>query len=127
MSEKSVRTLRVLVADDNRDAADSCAMLFRLHGHNARVAYSGAEALAAAAEFRPALALLDIGMQDMDGYEVARRIRAAPWGQGMVLAALTGWTQARDKRRSREAGFDHHLAKPVEFEELQKLLASIGF
>jgi len=103
-------SLRVLVADDNRDNADGCAMLLEMCGHSVRTAYSGREALAVAAEFLPQVALLDIGMPELNGYEVARRIRAAPWGQTMLLVAVTGWGQDEDQRQAEAAGFDHHRA-----------------
>lgn len=120
-----VRGRRVLVVDDNRDAADSLAALLRLQGHAARIAYDGPAGLAAAAEFAPDVVLLDLGMPGMDGYEVARRIRAAPGLRGVALAALTGWGQPEDRRRTAAAGFDHHLVKPVEPAALEKLLAGL--
>ncbi len=116
--------VKVLIADDNRDAADSLAILLRGDGHEIRKAYDGAAALETAQEFRPDVALLDIGMPGLDGYEVAQRIREEPWGQGVTLVALTGWGQAQDKERAMAAGFDHHVTKPVEPERLQALLAS---
>lgn len=115
--------LRVLVADDNSDAAQSLALLLEVMGHEVRTAADGAEAVAVAAEFAPNVVLLDIGMPRMDGYEACRRIRRLPGGDHIVLAALTGWGQAEDRRRSREAGFDHHLVKPVEPGALEALLA----
>ncbi len=116
---------RVLVVDDNADAADSLAVLLRLLGHDVRVAHDGPQALAAAAGGWPELVLLDIGMPGMDGYEVARRLRADPATAGAVLAALTGWGQEEDRRRSKEAGFDLHLVKPADLGELQRLLAEL--
>ncbi|HVL35023.1 MAG TPA: response regulator, partial [Burkholderiales bacterium] len=91
-------------------------------GHEVRTAYDGQEALELADGFRPALALLDIGMPRMNGYEAARALRARPYGQTMVLVALTGWGQPEDKQRSRQAGFDHHLVKPVDPSALERLL-----
>jgi PAS domain S-box-containing protein len=117
-------SLRVLIVDDNRDAAESLGELLRMSGHEVAVAHSGEEGLAAAAAFHPALALLDIGMPGMNGYELARRLREQPWGAGVVLAALTGWGQQDDKRRAFEAGFDHHLTKPVEAGALDAVLAA---
>jgi PAS domain S-box-containing protein len=117
--------LRVLVADDNRDTADSSALLLQISGHDVRTAYSGAEALRLAAEFMPQVALLDIGMPGMNGYEVAREIRGAGWGERMMLVAISGWGQADDKRLAEAAGFDHHLAKPVDFEMLHPLLRQV--
>ena len=117
---------RVLLADDNRDAADSLAMLLRLQGHEVHVAFDGAAALETACACRPEVALLDIGMPILSGYEVARRLRERPESRDMVLVALTGWGQQADRQRSREAGFDHHLVKPVELGELTELLAAAG-
>jgi PAS domain S-box-containing protein len=121
---RSPQVKKVLVADDNQDAADSLAMLLRLAGHEVRVATSGRAALALASAFRPDAALLDIGMPELNGYEVARALRASPWGAAMKLIALTGWGQDDDKRQAREAGFDYHLTKPVGYERLEALLAS---
>ena len=115
--------MRVLVADDNRDSADSCAALLGLEGHDVRAAYTGVDALRVAEEFVPQLALLDIGMPEMDGYELARRIRATDWGRNMLLVAITGWGQEEDKRLAEAAGFDEHRAKPVEFSSLEPLIA----
>jgi PAS domain S-box-containing protein len=116
--------LRILVVDDNEDAADSLAMLLRLRGHDVAVANDGPSALEMAAASVPNLVLLDIGMPGMDGCEVARRIRKHPALGGVVLAALTGWGQKDDRRRTADAGFDHHLVKPVELDVLATLLAS---
>jgi signal transduction histidine kinase/CheY-like chemotaxis protein len=113
---------RVLVADDNRDAVDSLCALLRLSGYEAQVARNGAEALERARSFRPQVALLDIGMPKMSGYEVARRIRAEPWGAGMILVAVTGWGQDDDKRRAADAGFNQHLTKPVDGARLDAML-----
>ncbi len=117
---------RVLVADDNRDAADSLGDLLRLLGADVRVVYDGPAALAAVAAFRPAVALLDIGMPGMDGYEVARRVRERPGSDAPALVALTGWGQDEDRRRSAAAGFDHHLVKPADVAALAALLRSVG-
>ena len=113
---------RVLVADDNHDAADSLAMLLELGGHEVRVAHDGREALAIANAFRPEVALLDIAMPGMDGHEVARALRAEPWGRGVVLVALTGWGQHEDRHRALAAGFDHHLTEPVDPDVIERLL-----
>jgi CheY-like chemotaxis protein len=118
--------LRILVVDDSRDAADSLAILLRLAGHDVRTAYGGPEALQIAGHFRPRLVLLDLGMPGMDGYEVARRLRQGPSAAMTVLVALTGWGQDEDRRRSREAGFQHHLVKPVEPDALAKLVSLIA-
>lgn len=117
---------RVLVVDDNRDAAMTLATLLRLQGHDVRVVHDGPAALTAVPEFTPALILLDLGMPIMDGYEVARRLRSLPESRDIVVAALTGWGQQDDRRRTREAGFDHHLVKPVEPEVLEDLLAMLA-
>ncbi len=116
----------VLVVDDNRDAAESLAMLLRLLGMEVRVAYSGAEALAILAHYQPEVVLLDIGMPGMDGHEVARRIRDEPRCRGATLIALTGWGQEEDRVRSRTAGFDHHLVKPADVRTLYSLLHGDG-
>jgi PAS domain S-box-containing protein len=116
-------SLRILVVDDNLDAVNSLAMLLRTIGNNVRTAHDGEEAVRAAGEFRPHVALLDIGMPKMNGYDAARAIRQQPWGHNVVLVAVTGWGQDEDKRRSKEAGFDHHLVKPVDPYAVMKQLA----
>jgi PAS domain S-box-containing protein len=113
------RTHRVIVADDNRDAADTTAMMLRALGHDVRSCYDGRQALSEGADFLPDTMLLDIGMPGFSGYEVARRIRTEPWGENVTLIALTGWGQSEDRRRSLEAGFDHHLVKPVHLNDLR--------
>jgi signal transduction histidine kinase/CheY-like chemotaxis protein len=115
----------ILVVDDNRDAADSLHALLKLLGADVRVAYSGAEALAAIAARVPAAVLLDIGMPGMDGHEVARRVRLDPALAGVALIALTGWGQEQDRHRSRDSGFDHHLVKPLDLPMLQAMLSSL--
>jgi len=117
------RAIRVLLVDDNVDATESLAMLLRLWGHEVAVAHDGPAALRAAAACRPGVALLDIGLPGMDGYELARQLRRQPGLERTALVALTGWGQEEDRRRSQEAGFDHHLVKPVELSDLQTLLA----
>jgi PAS domain S-box-containing protein len=119
-------TRRILVVDDNRDAAESLAMLLNITGHKTFTAHDGAEALEAAAEHRPEVVLLDIGLPSLNGYEVCRRIREEPWGKAVTLIALTGWGQEEDRRRSHEAGFDGHLVKPVNYQALMALLDSLG-
>jgi signal transduction histidine kinase/CheY-like chemotaxis protein len=114
---------RILIVDDNEDGARSLAMLLRLQGHEVRVANDGPAALEVARSDPPDLILLDLGMPGMDGYEVARRLRQEPRLEGVVLAALTGWTQNEDRRRTLEGGFDAHLVKPISLEQLQELLA----
>jgi CheY-like chemotaxis protein len=116
---------RLLVIDDNKDAADSLALLLRLQGHEVRVAHAGVEGLKIAMAYRPDMVFLDIGMPGMDGYEVARRLRQHPDLKKVVLAALTGWGQPEDRRRSAEAGFDHHLVKPPEPKIVESLLAEL--
>ena len=117
--------LRVLVADDNRDAADSMQRILALFGHEVRVAYDGSTALRLGEQFRPRVALLDIGMPGTNGYEVARALRRSQ-GPRVTLVAVTGWGQDADRRRSSEAGFDHHLTKPVDPGALNSLLAKVS-
>jgi CheY-like chemotaxis protein len=112
----------VLVVDDNQDAAESLAMLLRLMGLQCVTAHDGIEGLRLAREQRPDIALLDIGLPGMNGYDVAVAIRAEPWGKAATLVALTGWGQSEDRRRSRAAGFDVHLVKPVATEQLVEVL-----
>jgi PAS domain S-box-containing protein len=116
---------RLLVVDDNRDAAESLAVLLRFQGHEVRVVDNGAEALELMKTYAPVMIFLDLGMPGMDGYEVARRIRQQSPSPRVVLAALTGWGQEDDRRRSREAGFDHHVVKPMEPKVLEQLLSSL--
>jgi len=117
--------VRVLVADDNRDAADSLQRVLVLYGHDVRVAYDGVSAMQIGREFRPRVAVLDIGMPGTDGYTVAREIRKQH-GREVTIVALTGWGQEDDRRRAIEAGFDHHLVKPVDPDALNVLLAQTG-
>jgi CheY-like chemotaxis protein len=116
---------RVLVVDDNRDAAVSLARLLDCMGNETQTAHDGLEALGLAETFRPDLVMLDIGMPRLSGYDTARRIREQPWGRSMVLVALSGWGQDEDRRRSKDAGFDSHLVKPLEPETMEKLLAGL--
>ena len=116
---------RILVVDDHRASADGLGKLLRIKGHDVRTAHDGLAAVEVADEFRPDVVLLDIGLPKMNGYEVAQRIRQQPWGQGMVLIAVTGWGQEADRRHSQEAEFDHHLVKPVDPSALLLLLASL--
>jgi PAS domain S-box-containing protein len=117
--------LKILVVDDNRDAADSCALLMELSGHHIQTAYTGRRALELAETFGPHALLLDIGLPDLNGYQVAAKIREAPWGRGMCLIAVTGWGQEDDRRRAIEAGFDHHLTKPIAADTAESLLQSL--
>ena len=123
----TVRALpqRILVVDDNKDAAESLAILLRLQGHHVRIANSGSEALPAAEALQPDVVFLDIGLPGMDGYETARRMRRQASGGRMLLVALTGYGQDEDRRRSHEAGFDHHLVKPADLAAVQKILADL--
>jgi two-component system CheB/CheR fusion protein len=121
----TARGLRVLLVDDNADSADGLGMLLELQGHEIRVAYDGETAIETARRFRPHVAFLDIGMPSMDGYELARRLRATPETKDVLLVAMTGWGQDEDHRKSREAGFAHHLVKPFEPAVLEKLLADL--
>jgi PAS domain S-box-containing protein len=114
---------RILVVDDNIDGAESLSMVLKLKGHQVDTAYDGSNALAAVERLKPEVVLLDIGLPEMSGYDVAKRIRGMPFGDEVQLIALTGWGQEEDKERSRAAGFDAHLTKPVELERLAKLLA----
>jgi len=115
---------KLLIVDDNRDAAESLAMLLEMAGHDVRVAYLGRTALSFAQTFRPDVALLDIGMPDLSGYEVARGLRQQPWAAGLQLIAITGWGQDEDRRRAAEAGFDNHLTKPIDPQQLERLIGN---
>jgi CheY-like chemotaxis protein/two-component sensor histidine kinase len=117
---------RVLVVDDNSDSVASLAMMLDLMGHETAIAKDGEEALVVAEAFRPDLIFLDIGLPKINGHDVARAIRAKPWGKDVILIALSGWGQPDDIRRSLEAGFNHHLAKPAGREEVERLLQSGG-
>ena len=115
---------RILVVDDNHDTADSLAQLLRLRGHDVRVAFSGIDAVDACRENPPDVVLLDIGLPGLNGYEAARRIRELPGGTDLRLVAITGWGQEEDRQRSRAAGFDHHLVKPVSLTAVEQLLGT---
>ena len=121
---RNPRKRRVLIADDNRDAAESLGMLLEIEGHAVTVVHDGQQALAAIEASRPDVALLDIGMPEIDGYEVARQVRGDSRGQRTLLIAITGWGQEQDKARAMAAGFDLHFTKPVEPEQLIQLLAA---
>jgi len=125
-AEHGVRSShRILVVDDNRDGADSLAAMLKIMGNDTRTAYDGQEGVDAAGEFRPDVIVLDIGLPKLNGYEACRRIREQPGGKGVVLIAITGWGQDEDRRRSRVAGFDHHMVKPVDPQALMNLLAGL--
>lgn len=117
---------RVLLVDDNRDSADSLAMLLRVAGHTVETANDGLAAVEAAERLRPELLFLDLGMPRLNGYDACRRIRQQPWGRDVTVIALTGWGSEEDRRRTREAGFDHHLVKPLDLAMLEDLLTMLG-
>jgi CheY-like chemotaxis protein/anti-sigma regulatory factor (Ser/Thr protein kinase) len=116
---------RILVVDDNRDAAKSLATLLKLTGNETQTAHDGLEAVEVAGAFRPDVVLLDISLPKLSGHDVCRRIRQQSWAKNMVLVALTGWGQDEDRRQSKDAGFDHHMVKPVDFTALMSLLADV--
>ena len=120
----STKRCRVLVVDDNVDSVESLAMLLRMMGHEVETASDGASGLEKAAAFKPDVAILDIGLPKVNGYELARQIREQQWSKNVTLVALTGWGQEQHRRRSEESGFNHHLTKPVEFDVLQEILAA---
>lgn len=120
------RPLRILVADDNQDAASTLSMLLEVLGHTVACVYDGRAAVQAAREFQPDVALLDIGMPRLNGYETCRQLRGLPGGAGLHLVAITGWGQPEDRRLSDQAGFDHHLVKPVDTDALEDLLALVS-
>ncbi len=120
-----IPTRRVLIADDNRDAAEALSMRLRMAGHDVRVVHDGVEALAAADALAPDVVLLDLGMPRMDGYEAARRMSGRPWRQHATLVALTGWGQQEDRDRSAAAGFDRHLVKPIGEADLSDVLQKV--
>jgi PAS domain S-box-containing protein len=113
---------RILVVEDNSDAAQSLGLLLEMEGHQVRLAYAGEQALEQGADFYPDIVILDIGLPDFDGYEAARRIRREPWGARVLLVALTGWGQEQDRQAATDAGFDRHLTKPLEPQQLEELL-----
>jgi CheY-like chemotaxis protein len=119
------KPIRILVVDDNQDSADSLGMLMKLLGNDVRIVNDGLAAVAVANEFEPQVVLLDIGLPTLNGYEAARKFRKQPWGAKAVLVAVTGWGEAVDRQKSKKAGFDHHLVKPVEPDVLTTLLASL--
>jgi len=119
-------SLRILIVDDNRDGADSLAMMLRIMGNYTRTAYDGQEGADLAGEFLPDVMLLDIGLPKLNGYEVCSYIREQSWGKSVVLIAVTGWGQDDDRRRSHEAGFDSHMVKPVDPQALMKTLTMLA-
>lgn len=120
----AVASRRILVVDDSPDTAESLALLLRLQKHTVATAHDGAAAFAAAQTFKPEVVLLDIGLPDLDGYQVARRLRALPDGPALLLIAVSGYGRAEDLQRSEDAGFDHHLVKPVDVNQLNALIAT---
>jgi PAS domain S-box-containing protein len=122
----SARPSRILVVDDNRDSAESLAMLLTLDGHRVETAHDGLAAVDVARTFRPRVVLMDLGMPRLNGYDAARAIRSEPWGDEIVLVALTGWGQEDDKRRTAEAGFNAHLTKPVDHAAFEELLGTLS-
>jgi CheY-like chemotaxis protein len=117
---------KVLVADDNADAAHTLALILKMSGYDVQLAISGTEALAVARREQPDAMFLDIGMPDMSGYEVAASVRREPWGEHVLLVAVTGWGQPNDKEKSKAAGFNHHLTKPVDLDHVEQLLAAFS-
>ena len=122
---KPSSVLRILVADDNKDSVRSLGVLLRLTGHEVRTTEDGVEAVELAETYRPDVMLLDIGMPKMNGFQCAQHLRKQSWGKELVLIALTGWGQEDDRQRSKDAGFDHHIVKPIDLGALMKLLASL--
>jgi len=124
--EKPEPKRRILIADDNRDVAESCQIMLQILGHEVEKAFDGVEALEKAEQFRPDLIVLDIGMPKLNGLETARRLREQPWARDTILIAMTGWGGDEDKRESAEAGFNVHLVKPVDGMAIQGILDRIG-
>ena len=112
----------MLIVDDNKDAAISLSMVLEMEGHRVHVAFDGTSGFEAARDSRPEVIILDIGLPDINGYEIARRIRKEPWGVHVDLIALTGWGQEKDRQDAQAAGFDHHFTKPADLERLARLL-----
>jgi CheY-like chemotaxis protein len=125
MTDFKASPRRVLIVDDNEDAANSLAMILKLGGHETASVYTAVDALQRAASFKPDVVLLDIGLPGMDGYEVAQKMRELPGLRDIRLVAVTGYGRSDDRLRARDAGFDDHLTKPVEFAVLERTLAGI--
>ncbi|HSE30740.1 MAG TPA: PAS domain S-box protein [Pyrinomonadaceae bacterium] len=125
LSVEKTTQRRILIVDDNKDSADSLAMLLEITGNKTYMAHDGEEAVAAIEGNRPEVVLLDIGLPKLDGHEVCRRVRQQPWGKDIVMIALTGWGQDDDRRKSKEAGFNGHLVKPVDYDKLLELLSTL--
>jgi CheY-like chemotaxis protein len=122
----SENPLRVLVVDDNVDAAESLRMVLAMMGHQVHTRYSGADALKASTEHQPDVILLDIGLPGLTGFQVAEQVRGTPGMEGIALVAITGYGQQEDHQKSKQAGFDYHLVKPVDPQQLQQLLTTLG-
>lgn len=118
--------MKILVADDNRDAALSLGVLLEMSDHEVLIAHDGEGALRIARQAMPDAVILDIGMPGLTGDQVARAVRGEPWGRRVLLVAVTGWGEPEDKERAGAAGFDHHLTKPVDVDELEKLLGDFA-
>jgi CheY-like chemotaxis protein len=116
---------RILVVDDNEDARDTLGLMLEVLGHSVRSAADGLQALQVGSEFEPDVVLLDLGMPRLNGYDAALQMRRLPWGANALLIATSGWGQPEDLRRSRDAGFDHHLVKPIDIDELMGLLEPV--
>lgn len=125
-TERLLHNRRVLVADDDHDVARSLEALLRLSGHEVMIAFDGSEALELAMRCHPEVCLIDLNMPKLDGFELARRIRAEPWGARATLVAITGRARPEDTRETMRAGFDHHLAKPVDPDVIESLVVSAG-
>ena len=121
---RAARPLRVLVVDDNEDLARGLAKLLEIHGHHVRVAYDGPSGVDQAKEWHPEIVLLDIGLPGMDGFQVASLLRQNEGTRNAVIIAISGYGQEEDRNRSKQAGFDHHLVKPINSDELAKMMAS---
>jgi DNA-binding response OmpR family regulator len=116
---------RILLVDDDPDSSEPLSLLLQSKGHETRVATDGAQAISVADEFKPNCVLLDLGLPRMDGYEVARRLRDRPYGSDVVLVALTGWAGRDIRSRAAEAGFDYHIVKPVNWDEVEKIVRRV--
>jgi CheY-like chemotaxis protein len=122
MSQQAKTPRRILVVDDDRDGAEATAVLLRLEGHTVETAYDGVEALGVANRFHPQVVLLDVSMPELDGFDVAVRMRVNSWAKGLKLIAVTGWNRAEDRDLARRSSFDGFLVKPLDFDRLLELL-----
>jgi CheY-like chemotaxis protein len=121
-NEEKAGSQRILIVDDNKDSAESLAMLLQITGNETSIAYDGQQAVEIIEQQRPNVVLLDIGLPKLSGHDVCRYVRQQPWGKDILMIALTGWGQEEDRRKSEQAGFDGHLVKPVDYEKLMELL-----